>query len=220
VVLSVLVSAALHALILFGFNRHATPVRTDGPDIVAAAIATLDIQLPPEEPPPQEEETEQLESPQYQTSDTAGAASLPEPISSVAVADIAVVIRPTIPVRPLANVAQWTVPASQLRQPPVAADRIFKIDELDRRPVLIASVEPIYPPELDASPLDGVVVVRFVVTARGAIDSVSVVSSPHPAFGAAVTKALSRWQFRAGLKNGRAVSTEMELPVRFNPSST
>ena len=148
-------------------------------------------------------------------------ASLPEPMSTAAVADITVVIKPSIPVMVSTDSVRWSVPDSQMR--PAAAPslaHVFKLAELDRRPVLVASVEPVFPGELSTTSVEGVVVVHFIVNSHGTIEGAAVVSAPHPLLGTAVTKALSQWQFRAGMKNGRAVSTEMELPVRFNLAGT
>jgi protein TonB len=142
-------------------------------------------------------------------------------MSTVAVADITVVIKPSVPVPASSDQVRWSVPAGQTRTPPANfAGRVFQLSELDRRPVLVSSVEPVFPTELTTASVEGIVVIHFIVSARGVIEDPVVVSTPHPLLGAAVTKALAHWQFRAGMKNGRAVSTEMELPVRFNLSGT
>jgi len=65
--------------------------------------------------------------------------------------------------------------------------------------------------------ISGLVVVRFIVDPQGEIQNIKIMSTPHPSLGAAVSRSLSRWRFKAGMKGGRAVSTTMELPVEFTP---
>lgn len=218
--LAALVSVGVHAVLLLAFNSRSA-ARPAPVVVPAEPLPTLlAFDLPPEEPAPEQPAVEASEADGQGPADTLGAASLPEPISTAVVANIAVVIRPSMPVAASIDTARWTVPTNQLRSTPAPSAQIFKLGELDRRPVLVSSVEPVFPAELSTSSVEGVVVVRFVVNAHGLIEAPEIVAAPHPLLGAAVTKALARWQFRAGLKNGRAVSTEMELPVRFNLAGT
>jgi TonB family protein len=218
---ALLVAVGGHALALLAFNSPGTTRHQIASSTTVEQAVPLDFTVPPEEPPPTAVAETAPEARTQDTQDGPTAASLPEPMSSVGVADITVVIRPSIPVKASTDAARWSVPASQLR--PSAAPslaRVFKLGELDRRPVLVSSVEPVFPGELSTSSVQGVVVVHFIVNAHGAVESAEVVSAPHPLLGTAVTNALARWQFRAGMKNGRAVSTEMEQPVRFNLAGT
>jgi len=220
-VLALLFSISAHLILVLGLNSRTEPLR-EAPAPLAldeGTLAALFVQ-PDDPPPPADPLSSDVQPADPQ--DAASAASLPEPISTAVVADITTVIAPSMPVLPHASSARWTVPESALRAVPAAisAGQVFKLGELDRKPVLLARVDPVYPPELTTASLEGVVVVHFIVNSRGAIEHAEVVSAPHPLLGAAVTRALNRWQFRAGSKNGRAVNTEMELPVRFNLSGT
>ena len=108
------------------------------------------------------------------------------------------------------------IPSSDLRGSAMSPNRVFNLAELDHQPELLKSVRPLYPVELQGSNISGIVVVHFVVNSRGAVRNAELVSAPHPALGAAVLRAIEKWSFKAGMKAGRAVSTDMELPVRFN----
>lgn len=97
----------------------------------------------------------------------------------------------------------------------LALKRVFNLSELDRKPELVQGINPTYPPELRNSSIAGTVVVRFIVDPQGAVTRPEIVSSPHPALGMAVVRSITKWRFKAGMKAGRTVSTEMELPVEF-----
>jgi len=97
-----------------------------------------------------------------------------------------------------------------------APAKVFTLAELDRAPVIVHQVRPVYPHELEAAHIHGSVVVHFLVNADGSVSSAEVVSTPHPLLGLAVVRSLEKWRFKAGTKAGKAVITAMELPVRFN----
>jgi len=98
---------------------------------------------------------------------------------------------------------------------PGKLDDVWNEKDLDRRPEVTYSVAPRYPGDLRSAGLKGDVVVRFVVTPKGDVRDVVVVSADHARFGDAAVEALVRWRFEPGMKNKRKVSTRMELPLRF-----
>lgn len=61
--------------------------------------------------------------------------------------------------------------------------------------------------------------VEFVVDESGAVRDAKVLKSTSAVFSEAAKYFVSRWQFRAGLKNGRPVRVRLELPVVFNVDS-
>jgi TonB family protein len=145
-----------------------------------------------------------------------GRPTLPDPITVPVATDFTISPAPVSPVSTLIDSSLLRIPESVGRSTELSRQRVFNLAELDHQPELVQSMNPVYPPELQGTNVYGIVVVHFIISAQGEIIRPEIVSTPHPALGAAVTRALARWRFKAGMKAGRAVSTAMELPVRFN----
>ena len=96
-----------------------------------------------------------------------------------------------------------------------SGEKIWDPKELDCPPKLTFSVPPRYPADLRTTGVAGDVLVRFVVTPKGDVRDVVVLSADHLHFGDAAVEAVVRWRFEPGMKNKRKVSTVMELPLRF-----
>ena len=85
----------------------------------------------------------------------------------------------------------------------------------DSAPTPLAAVNsaPIYPRELR---VEGRVVVRVRVGVDGRVLSASVrQTSRYPAFDEAALTAIRRWRFHPARRAGRAVESEVNVPVRF-----
>ena len=75
-----------------------------------------------------------------------------------------------------------------------------------RPPQFLSGPDLVYPPAARAAGIEGHVVVRYDVTAGGAVANAEVVESePAGTFDAAALASLSRWRFRPRIENGRAV---------------
>lgn len=93
----------------------------------------------------------------------------------------------------------------------------LKIDATtDRPPRIIRAVLPEYPVGLRVVGTDGEVVLSFIVTSRGKVVAIQILSSTHPGFEADAVAALQKWTFSPGIKDGRAVHCHMKIPVRFS----
>lgn len=79
------------------------------------------------------------------------------------------------------------------------------------------SAAPIYPPELLAKGVEGVVYAQFVVDTTGRVDTaaVRILSSADPAFTASVREALGQMRFRPAIRGGRKVRQLVEQRFRF-----
>lgn len=75
---------------------------------------------------------------------------------------------------------------------------------------------PHYPPELRAQKVEGIVVVRFVVTKAGATHPVVAVLSSDPLFSAAAVEAVSRWQFKPAVVKGVPIPSFVQVPLAFS----
>lgn len=76
-----------------------------------------------------------------------------------------------------------------------------------RPPQFLSGPDLVYPPAAKAAGIEGHVIVRYDVTAGGAVANPRVVESvPAGTFDGAALAALSGWRFRPRVENGQAVS--------------
>lgn len=88
---------------------------------------------------------------------------------------------------------------------------------VERPPVVIRQVSPIYPPWLLGPEItEGEVIVAFVVTPEGKTTEVTSVRAMHPLLGRAAVAAVKQWTFRPGLRDGVAVNCRMQVPIVFS----
>ena len=92
---------------------------------------------------------------------------------------------------------------------------VFDVSDLDRKPMLVSSVDPRYPQTLKKAKVEGSVVLVFVVNEQGRVSDLRVQSSSRPEFENPALNALKRWRFQPGSKSGEPVKTYMRLPIAF-----
>jgi TonB family protein len=92
---------------------------------------------------------------------------------------------------------------------------IFSLAQLDRIPEALFQPPPVFPAALRKDVETARVEVEFVVTAKGEVTDVQVVSATFPGFENASIAGVSRWQFRPGMKAGKKVNTRMRVPLIF-----
>jgi TonB family protein len=104
----------------------------------------------------------------------------------------------------------------------IASHKAFPSDSVDQRATLVdpGSLMVAYPPELIAEGPAGSVLVEYVVDAKGAVEpeTISVVSSTHPLFSAAVILAVKRAVYNPAVKSGTPVRQVVLQPFSFFPS--
>lgn len=85
-------------------------------------------------------------------------------------------------------------------------------------PRAIERPEPEYPRMAVTARLEGVVMLRAVITAEGSVESIEVLSVPQPDFGFsdAAVEAVLRWHYLPGMLNGRPVAVSMRVIVEFH----
>lgn len=92
----------------------------------------------------------------------------------------------------------------------------FQMSEVDSLPMATARIPPIYPYSAKRRGIQGQVAVRFLVDARGRVSHLRITSSQPPGiFDEAVMRALGRWRFRPGIKDGRPVDTWVSTTIKF-----
>jgi TonB family protein len=103
---------------------------------------------------------------------------------------------------------------------PDTAFSVLEVDEEVERHEWSAA--PLYPPELLAQGVEGVVFAIFVVDTTGLVDSTSVrvLSSPHPEFTTSVQGALGQMHFKPAVRGGEKVRQLVEQHFRFRIAPT
>jgi len=96
---------------------------------------------------------------------------------------------------------------------------LFNIADLDRVPQAV--FQPI--PKVTVDMLGGYpkarATVEFIVTKTGEVIEARVIDADTSKVGDLAASAISRWKFRPGMKNGRAVNTRMRQPMYFTSTA-
>ena len=104
----------------------------------------------------------------------------------------------------------------------IASHKAFPSDSVDQRTTLVdpSALTVAYPAELMAEAPTGSVLVEYVVDAKGAVEpeTISIVSSTHPLFSAAVILAVKRAAYNPAVRNGTSVRQVVLQPFSFFPS--
>ena len=88
-----------------------------------------------------------------------------------------------------------------------------------KQPTKTKNVRPIYPQELQAAGLEGVVKLDVLIDVDGKVASVRALNSlVHPAFAQAAAEAVKQWEFTPTLLNGKPVEVAMTASISFSLS--
>ncbi len=92
----------------------------------------------------------------------------------------------------------------------------FNMDEVDDIPQVLRSVPPEYPYVAKRNRIEGEVVIRMLVTAKGTPTNLTIHSSkPSGIFDKVALNAAKRWRFKPGKYKGQPVDTWVLLPFNF-----
>jgi len=98
---------------------------------------------------------------------------------------------------------------------PGSGDQILRPGGDVHAPVLVRRVEPVYPEAARKARLEGNVVLEAIITSRGEIEEVRVVTSGGLFLDASARDAVERWKYRPATLNGRAVRVLLTVTIRF-----
>jgi protein TonB len=79
---------------------------------------------------------------------------------------------------------------------------------------LVHRVEPVYPPIAKSTGVQGVVLIKALISPGGRIEQAQVVSG-SPLLSAAALEAIKQWKYRPYVLNGTPVEVETEITVNF-----
>lgn len=217
-IIGAVVSVTLLIILPVGISLWAKMPTKSGDAVVQndeKAFVDLNIYEEPEKPKPEEQKEVSEEEVTDQKSDNS-AAALPEPVASMSIDSVSMDIKPTPPVPPKPNLTNFDIPSNQNRSAPKPnLTNFVDFDKLDKKPEVRVSITPNYPFEMKRQGIEGRVSVEFMVNADGTVQDPIVRSSTHREFEKPALDAIVKWKFRAGMKNGKNVSTRMLLPIGF-----
>ncbi|MFO1497959.1 MAG: TonB family protein [Verrucomicrobiota bacterium] len=99
-------------------------------------------------------------------------------------------------------------------------EETFDVSELEKKPEPVSQAAPVYPPDLRKAKIEGVVTIVFVLDENGRVAEPRVENSSRPEFEKPALDAIRKWRFRPGMKEGKAVSTYVRIPMRFRVTSS
>ena len=186
----------LLAFLLFGFTR----VRRASVVPPAKSIV-IDYDFPATLPPEVVEES----APSTSSTSTESVPTQAEPFTPVDIRSMPSLVPPDSSMLPPGDGA----PGVSLPGNPVDASG------LDNPPRATVQTPPAYPPNARAAGLVGEVWVEFAVDEAGRVLRTRVVRSSDPMFDEPTLRAVAKWRFEPGRKNGRPVSFRMVVPVNY-----
>ncbi|HEX7828493.1 MAG TPA: energy transducer TonB [Thermoanaerobaculia bacterium] len=98
---------------------------------------------------------------------------------------------------------------------PSTDDGFHRVGGDIKAPQIISRVEPVYPPGVKRSKVNGVVVLECVIDDSGAVREAHILKSLTPALDKAAINAVSQWKFKPGTKDGQPVPVIFTLTVSF-----
>ena len=104
----------------------------------------------------------------------------------------------------------------QVNQQDLGSLEIFEISDLDQMPQPRRQMPPVFPPNALRMGLNGHVLLEFIITTKGRVINVKVVSSSDPIFETYAIDAVRKWVFTPGEKDGQKVNTRTRVPIPFN----
>lgn len=85
-------------------------------------------------------------------------------------------------------------------------------------PKAIKQDGPAYPAKMRQASIEGAVQIAYIVNAKGRTEEVQVVKATDASFGEACVEAVSKWRFKPGKKDGKAVRVLVVQSMHFTIS--
>ena len=154
-------------------------------------------------------------------------ASSPAPAAATAPSPVPRALEPTAaPTAPpaVAERIAPTAPAIAVSAPPPAPTAaalregaLVAFEDVDSQPRIVKIVKPTYPPLALGARIGGIVVLRVLVSERGAPMTIEVIRGAAGGLTEAAVDAVRKWSFEPARKAGLAVRTWMVVPIPFEP---
>ncbi len=98
--------------------------------------------------------------------------------------------------------------------------QIFDPSQLDQLPTATVQGKPQYPFAMRSAGITGTVTVEFIVEKTGLVRDPFALKSTLPEFEAEAVKAVMKWKFKPGLRQGAPVTTRMRVDIVFSLNET
>lgn len=90
------------------------------------------------------------------------------------------------------------------------------IGDLTKPPRALRAKSPVFPHELKIAGISGRVLVQYIVRDDGSVTHIRILNSTHKQFSDAAVRAIRKWIFQPGEKEGRKVNTRVRQAIPFN----
>lgn len=209
----VCIAAAAHGALFFGFSK---PVRI--PAVLQPAVIADMFQITVFEEPP-----EKIEVATSAEASTAPEVSQP-PRSPEPLPTLVLDGSPTMDPPPISRLVPTDFDAKEILPhgsgfvggSGIGPGGVIGKEFLDNSPRTRFQAAPIYPHDARRASLQGSVTVEFTVDENGQVLDPRVVSSSDRVFEEATLRAVAKWRFEPGRKDGRIVRFRMAAPVVFS----
>lgn len=214
-ILAIVLSAGLHAGILFGFTHRAKAVaRAPEKNVIALTLTIPDLK-DLEEPEPEPVSDERAAKPDLSVPvpSQADLPQLPQPADFVQQIDFSSLLE-----KPdFSKTDLLAVPESFRRGTKIAESigSIFNLADLDRHPEPVVQPAPLYPIAMRREGVTATVIIEFIVDTQGRAVNAVAAETTQPGFEEAAIVGVQRWRFRPGIRGGRKVNTRMRVPIQF-----
>lgn len=94
-------------------------------------------------------------------------------------------------------------------------EMVYPAEELEKPPVPLVTVSPVYPPDQKVYRIEGEVHLIFIVDEAGNVKRPKVLKSPNRSFSENAIKAIRQWKFEPGEKDDDKVKTRVALVMSF-----
>lgn len=95
-------------------------------------------------------------------------------------------------------------------------ETVYELSVVDKAPRAISTFPPMSPYLARKEKISGTVVARFIVTKEGKTENISIVESDNSIFNDTVLKAIEKYIYSPGKKNGVPVNVIIDLPITFD----
>lgn len=212
--LAMLLSASIHAGLIYGFSqKSAPPKRVVVDDTPLAMLMMPDLKEDEEDKPKELNDDDPMEAPSIAVPMLADIPVLvPIDAAFTQLRDLTVPTKIEGDVKGViaipVNIQRGTPDTSGIKD-------LFNIGDLDRRPEPIVQTPPTFPYEFKKDVESARVQLGFIVTNKGDVIMVYVISSTHRGFERAALEGVAKWKFKPGLRNGKKVNTRVQQAIDF-----
>ncbi len=98
---------------------------------------------------------------------------------------------------------------------PATDDKVYSLSGIDKKPVPLEMITPLYPKSMSDQKIDGRVVVEFVIDKFGETHAVKAIKSTHEAFEEPSIATVSSSKFSPAEKGGKPVNSKVRIPILF-----